>query len=79
MLYAEHKDNKEKFSEFFDKLPKITNGSTLASLNVNALLLHFPKLGVFASELDAKLQKLKRQGVSQSSLSLLAPYRVQPT
>ena len=56
-------DDRVNFKEFFDKVIAAgAKGSTLASYNLEALLLVFPKLGVFAPELYARLQALKRKG-----------------
>ena len=63
-LYAEHTDNKEKFSEFFNNLPKIANGSTLASYDKSDVEKRFKTDDgrAFAPELYARLQMLKGQG-----------------
>ena len=67
-LYAEHTDNKEKFSEFFNNLPKIANGSTLASYDKSDVEKRFKTddgrafAPVFGPELYARLQMLKGQG-----------------
>ena len=63
-------DDRNNWKEFFDNLPRGVKGSTLASYDKSDVEKRFKTDDgrAFAPELYAKLQELKRQCASHSSL-----------